>query len=425
MSNKKNQVKSIRSNQRSYLNKDFASFRSELNLYGQTYFSDKITDFSENGLAGMFIEMAAYVGDVMSYYLDHQYNELNILTAVETDNIERLVRSAGVKITGAAPATAIVSFYLEIPAKLVDNEYVPDSTKAPTINAGTVVSSNSGVKFELRESLVFGAKDSQGNILASYATMKTDSDGNPSSFSVKLNGLCMSGITSVETFNIPDTFSPFRKLTLDNSNVTEIISIVDSDGLEYYEVDSLTQDTVYKRVANSLEDSDLVSENIELIPAPRRFIKTTSRNTSKTTVQFGGGDALSTDDDIMPDPADISLPLYGKKKTFSRFAIDPNKLLKTRTLGIAPRNTMLSIRYRSGGGLSHNISAGGISVIGTLSTSFAATITASEIASVRASLEISNLIPAAGGENAPTTTELKSTALSYKNSQSRIVTKED
>jgi hypothetical protein len=126
---KKNLVKSIRENQRSYLNKDFNAFKAELLEYGQTYFSEKITDFSENGIAGMFIEMNAYIGDVMSYYLDHQFNELNILTAVESSNIERLIRSAGVKIRGAAPSSAIVSFYIETDSEIVDDAYVPQEQR--------------------------------------------------------------------------------------------------------------------------------------------------------------------------------------------------------------------------------------------------------------------------------------------------------
>ena len=165
-SDKKNIVKSIRQNQRSYLNKDFASFRAELQQYGQTYFSDKITDFSESGVAGMFIEMAAYVGDVMSFYLDHQFNELDILTAVEPGNVERLVRNAGVKIRGAAPATVDASVYIEVAAAFIDNEYAPNHNLLPIIKAGTQFASTSGPIFELLEDLNFSKKDASGKLIA-------------------------------------------------------------------------------------------------------------------------------------------------------------------------------------------------------------------------------------------------------------------
>jgi hypothetical protein len=425
MANDKTKLKILRSNQRSYLNKDFDSFRAELVQYGRTYFSDQISDFSENGVAGMFVEMAAYIGDVMSFYLDHQFNELDITTAVENENIERLIRNAGVKIQGASPASVDVSFFLEASAVLENNNYVPDINSLPIIRAGTIVSSNNGVRFELGEDLNFAKKDSQGNFIAEAKTMKTDSSGNPSTFSVKLVGLCKSGLTKSESFTLSDDFKPFRKVTLANPNVTQIISVKDSDNNEYYEVESLTQDVVFKRVINADSDSEFVAENIELIPAPYRFISSTSRSSGLTTVRFGGGSATSTDDDIMPDPSQIAIPLFGKKKTFSRFTIDPNTLLQTRTLGIAPRNTTITVRYRAGGGLSHNVSANSVTSIATLFTKFSSAATSAKISSVRASIEINNTNDAAGGESQMTLTELKATAISHRNSQSRIVTKAD
>ena len=425
MGSKKNNLKKIRSNQRSYLNKDFDAFRAELTQYGQIYFKDKINDFTENGLAGLLIEMAAYIGDNMSFYLDHQFNELDIVTAVESKNIERLVRNAGVKIQGASPSTVDVSFYLEAPATLLSNEYVPLQSSLPIIRAGTIVSANTGVKFELYDDLNFGEKDSSGKFKASYSTMKTDSDGNPTSFALKLVGKCTSGITASESFTVPDVFTPFRTIKLTGTNISEVISVIDSGGQQYYEVESLTQDTVFQRISNIGYDSDLVSENIEMIPAPYRFIKTTSRKTGSTTIRFGGGSAEGTDDDAMPDPSDIALPLYGKRQTFSRFTLDPNKLLQTRTLGVTPRNTTLHVRYRTGGGLSHNVSAGSIKTVSILSTKFSSSTSANVIASIRGSVEVANEFSAQGGEAAMTLNELRATALAFRNSQSRIVTKED
>jgi hypothetical protein len=255
--------------------------------------------------------------------------------------------------------------------------------------------------------------------------MKSDSDGNPSTFSIKLKGMCSSGISSSDTLSVPDTFKPFRTMSLSSPNVSEITSIIDSDGNRYYEVDALSQDTVFLRVANTLSDSDLVSENVEVVPAPYRYITTTSRNTGLTTIRFGGGDAQSTDDDIMPDPSEIAITLYGKKKSISRLTLDPNSLLKTRTLGIAPRNTTITVTYRAGGGLSHNVGAGSISNISSLVSKFSAGATSSVVSKVRSSLEVTNEDVAKGGESQMTLNELKSTVLSYQNSQSRVVTRAD
>ena len=152
-------IKNVRSNQRTYLARDFDSLRAELTQYAKIYFSDQMTDFSENGVGGLLIEMAAFVGDTLSYYLDHQFNELDIQTAVESQNIEKLIRASGVKITGASPATATINFYLEAPAAYSNNEYVPDVIALPIVKAGTLLTSTSGVLFELGKDINFAETD--------------------------------------------------------------------------------------------------------------------------------------------------------------------------------------------------------------------------------------------------------------------------
>lgn len=423
--NKKNTINSIRQAQRSYLNRDFDSFRSTLTQYGKVFFSDKITDFDQTGLAGMLVEMGAYIGDVMSYYIDHQFQELDIAEASEPINIERMIRNSGVKIGGASPSTAVIDFYMEVPSTQSGNDYLPDTSILPIIKEGTVLVSGGGIQFTLVEDLDMGKTYSNGELYASYTVMKSDSSGIPTSFSVKRSALCVSSSTYNEQFTISNTFKSFRTITLSNANVSEIISVVDAEGNEYYEVDALTQDTVFKRVINISGDSELVPENLELIPAPRRFITQTSNITKKTTLRFGGGSAESTDNDLMPDPAELSLPLYGKRTTISNFTIDPNRLLNTTTLGISPQGTTLTVSYRYGGGISHNVSEGSIRNVLSLSTKFPLVATASQISSIRSSLEVNNSNPASGGEAAPSLNELRSIALSYRNSQSRIVTKQD
>tara|TARA_R110001583_G_scaffold31600_1_gene107887 strand:+ start:47747 stop:49597 length:1851 start_codon:yes stop_codon:yes gene_type:complete len=422
--NKKDSLKSIRRNQRSYLNRDFESFRAQLVDYGRAFFPDKVSDFSPTGFAGMFVEMAAHVGDTMSYYLDHQFKELDLQTAIEPKNVERMIRSAGVKITGASPATVEVDFYFKIAAS-TSNTNEPDSTLLPVVQIGTIAQSSSGISFSLIDDIDFSERNELGELIATFVVMQSSASGTPQFYSVKRSGICISAVETTEAFNIPNSLKPFRTLTLSSPNVSEIISVRDREGNEYYEVESLTQDTVYKRVINTSADSLDVPENIELIPAPYRFISNASQITKKTTVRFGGGSAKSTDDDIMPDPAELSIPVYGKRTTVTSFAIDPNKLLLTSTLGISPKDTVIKIKYRSGGGISHNVSAGSIRTVGVLVAKFQETTRAGDIATIRGSIEANNINDASGGEVAPTLDELRGIARSFKNSQNRIVTKQD
>jgi hypothetical protein len=423
MSTIQQKLKQIR--QRSYLGKDFDALRDNLTTYAKSYYSDQIKDVSEGSVAGMFIDMAAYTGDVLSYYLDYQFNELNLATAIDVNNVERLIQRTGVKIGGAAPAILNVNFYAVIPSRLVDGTYVPNTQYLPIIQAGTQVTSNSGIVFELVDDLNFGSTDQNGNLIAQYKIFSQDVLGNPTRFVVRAIGFCSSGKVATENFTIGNDFIPFRTITLSNQNLSDIISVADIDGNQYYEVDSLTHDVVYKSVVNTARDRSEVQDSLAIMPAPRRFTSTTSRVSGKTTLTFGSGNASSLDDDIIPDPSELALPLYGAKKTFKKAVIDPNMLLQTRSLGISPTNTTIVVTYRYGGGLNNNVGVGSINKITRLLHAFPPS-TPSNIASIiRATFEVDNTEPAVGGEDALTLEDLRTIALDYANAQNRIVTKQD
>lgn len=414
-----------RFSQKTYLAKDFAGFRSDLLTYARNYFGEQIQDFNEASLGGMFLELAAYVGDSMSFYLDHQFNELDPGTAVESVNIQAHARNAGVKAIGAAPAVANVTFYIEVPASLSDSgEYLPLNSALPVIGAGTILSSNSGTRFRLDSELDFGETDKYGTLYATYVVGELADDGNPATFILNRTIECVSGETRVEYFTIPDNFIPFRKITLANPDVTQIIEVKDSDSDQYYEVESLTQDVVYKRIKNYGYDDDLVSESIQVTPAPKRFTARMDISSRLTTIEFGSGDATSLDDDILPDPSELALPLYGKR-TLSRFSIDPSSLLQTKTLGTAPRNTTLTVTYRYGGGLNHNVASNSIRTIQNLVIDFPRNPTLAISNAVITSLDVRNNEEARGGASAMSLEDLRAQIFAARNQQSRIVTQED
>jgi hypothetical protein len=409
----------------SYLNKDFDSFRSQLVSYAAANYSEQINDFTQAGLGGLFVDMAAYVGDSLSFYLDHQFNELNLETAIEEKNIERLVRLAGVKATPKSPATAYVDVSVVIPAKLNNNEYEPDSDLLPVIKSETTFTSTNGTNFYLYDDIDFSIKTDDNFLDATVTINGTDSAGNPSSFIVTKEGVCTSGKLINETHVIGDAFVPFRTISLRKGDVSEIIFVKDSDNNEYFEVDNLTQDLVYKRILNDFDDKNLVRERIEMSPASRRFVKEFDRQTGKTGIRFGGGREDVFDDDVIPDPSEFALPLFGDRKTFNSVTIDPNSFLETQTLGIAPKNTIITVAYRSGGGVLHNVPASSIATVSSLIMNFKTTPTPENIVKIRASTSVNNTIPAGGGEEEPTIEELRQIAINNQNSQNRIVTRQD
>ena len=411
-------------NKKNYLAKDFQSFRNELFSHAKLFFSDQIQDFTEPGLGGLLLDMASYVGDSMSYYLDHQFNELNWSTAVENRNIKRHLRNAGVRARGANPSVVMIKIYFEVPAENFNGEIIPKRNLLPVVKSNTTFVSNDGVSFSLMDDMDFSKTDRSGSYLYESIVVDADASGNPISFVVTRTGLAVSGTRKEEAFPIPNVKKSFRKIILPDENVTSIVSVTDSDGNEYYEVETLSQDTVFKKVVNVAEDNDDVEYNLEVAPAPYRFTTEYDYDTKLTSLQFGSGDALTTDDDLLPDPSDLALPLYGKS-TFSRFTLDPNKMMQTQTLGIAPRNTTLTVSYRAGGGLRHNVGAGSIRTITRLFLNFPSRANAADTQKVRASIDVTNPLPALDGDRAPTIEELRAQIPASRNSQSRIVTKAD
>lgn len=423
MSTNKNDITTIR--QRKYLAKDFDSLRAQILEYARAYYPDRIKDFSEASLGGLFLDMAAYVGDNMSFYLDHQFGELDPESAVETINIQRHLKNSGVPIVGTSPALVNLDLYLQVPSQYVNNQYVPQTSALPIIKAGSKFESTTGISFTLLNDVDFSKRKSNGDFLASYKIGQKMNDGTtPRTYVFWTKGLCISGSEHTDTFTIGSDFKPFRRFTLTYPNVSDIMSVTDDYGNSYYRVNSLTQDVVYKNVLNTLGDNDLVPDTLKIVTAPYRFIAETDLSDRRTTLTFGGGSADTLDDDIIMDPSEfaISMPY---SKTFARLAIDPGQLLKTKTLGIAATNTNLSVNYRFGGGLSHNVSSNSIKIVKTLKTFFPENPSQSIASFVRNSFEVNNSENASGGEDAPSSSNLRSLIPQVKNSQERIVSKED
>jgi hypothetical protein len=424
VSSKKEILKVLK--QRKFLNKDFDGFKADLVEYGRTHFADHARDLSEPGVIGMLLELAAYVGDVDSFYLDHQFQELDVETAVEVDNIQAHLRSAGVDIVGASPAVVEQTFFIEVPA--TGNPPAPSNVALPIIHEGTTVAGDDGVQFELVKDLDFNDTDRDGELEADIQIGKTDANNKPTTFILsnppsQEKGVCISGFRAVETLSVGQ-FEPFKQFTLSKENVTEIISITDNQGNEYYEVEHLSQDTVFQAILNRGADGELVKDNMVLLPAPFRYTAKTDLNTRLTTLTFGGGSAQSLDDDIIPDPSEFAVPLFGKRQ-FSRFTLNPGNLLRTTTLGIIAPNSTLTVTYRQGGGLSHNAAPNTIRGASTLLMSFPNDPSPRVAQFVRSSVDAKNSEEASGGEDAPTIDELKQRVPAVKSAQSRIVTKPD
>jgi len=411
---------------KTFINRDFESLRSQLLDTARTYFPDKIQDFSEASVGGMFLDFAATVGDSLNFYLDHSFRELDPIRAVEPDNIITHLRNAGVEIVGAAPASVNLKFSITVPAEFVASKgvFLPKRNAMPAILEGTTVSAANGIVFSTLADLDFTEQDEDSNFLADFVITTTADNGSPTNFRVTRGVGAVSGKLRTETITVGDTFVPFRELSLGEQSITSILSVRDDESNTYYQVSSLSEDTVFLKTKNKSSDTVAVSSFIQVLPAPYRFVRRYDPVTQLTTLRFGSGNAETLDDDIIPDPSDLSLILFGKP-VMAKFSIDPQSLLETQTLGISPRSTSLSIRYRHGGGLDHNVTSNSIESLIGLSISFRRSPNAAEALNVRQSVLVTNDDPARGGDSPPTLFDLQSRITSARKSQRRVVSRED
>ena len=407
-----------------YINKDFSDFRDNLIEFARVYFPNTYNDFNEASPGMMFIEMAAYVGDVLSYYIDSQFRESLLAYAEEKRNVYTIAQSFGYKPKTTSPSSVVLDVFQSVPA--INGK--PDLRYALNIEAGAQVSAGStGTTFRTLEDVNF--KFSSSFDPRETSILESDS-GDVTKFLLKKKVKAESGTVVTETF----TFGAAEKYTqikLANPNVIEIISCTDSDNNTWYEVDSLARDTVFEDMeANTLNSPDLV-EDRETVPYILKLKKVSRRFTSfidendQTIVRFGAGISDNPDEEIIPSPDSVGSNLPGSPSKLTT-AFDPSNFLKTKAFGLAPSNTTLTIKYSYGGGIDDNVNSGDITNLSSISFQIQDTLlNASSVQESKDSVVFTNVNPSTGGSSGQTIREVRESALAYYQSQQRAVTKED
>ena len=411
-----------------YLNRDFSSFRDGLIEFAKTYFPNTYNDFNESDPGMMFIEMASYVGDTLSYYIDEQFKESMLSFAEEKKTIYEIAQGYGYKPKQASPATVTFDVFQTVPAAGSGDSAIPDEDYCVVIPAGMQATSDNGTVFRTLGEVIFNDSSSlsprEDSIFETF-------ENNITKFLLKKKVKAVSGNTTTEYINFAAA-EKYRRVALTNSPVLEIISVTDSDGNIWYEVPFLAQDTVYADFQNTENNSpDLVNGRnfapflLKLVKTSKRF-KTFIRTDGRTEMRFGSGVAAGADEEIIPNPTSVGSNLPGTPR-FLDTAFDPANFLNTETYGQCPTNTTLSITYSYGGGIKDNVASNSIKNITSLQPQFdnslslvdsVKTITQNSIAST-------NPDPATGGSGAETLENVKVNAAAYFQAQSRAVTKDD
>ena len=409
-----------------YLNKDFSGFRANLVNYAQTYFPTTYTDFDSTSPGMMFMEMASYVGDVLSFYLDNQVQENFLQYTKQTDNIFDLAYmfSYRPKVTGLASVE--MEFFQEVPSKVKNGINVPDYNYSLYVRENTTISGN-GVNFTISDPIDFSVSNSLDPTTVTVSQINNDE---PSYYILKKTRTATSSnIESTSfTFTTPEEFPT---VTLNASNIAGILDCVDSEGNDWYEVDYLAQDLVFDGIKNTNVNDPNNYQNVGDTPyilktkkVQRRF---TSRFLSPNTmqIQFGSGNPDITDEEIIPNPNNVGLGLPFENKKLTT-AFSPTNFIFTNSYGIAPSNTTLTLRYITGGGVGANVPANSITSLNTSNSTFNNTgLNQTTSNYVFGTLSANNPTAASGGKDGDNVEEIRQNAIANYSTQLRNVTADD
>jgi hypothetical protein len=411
-----------------YLNQDFSGYRANLINYAQTYFPNSYTDFSPTSPGMMFMEMSAYVGDVLTYYINNQIQENFLQYSRQTSNIYDLAYMFGYKPKVTGLAVVDVDFYQELPAKVVDGKTVPDYDYALYVGENTQISSPSNLSnvFTIEDSIDFTISSSLDPTAVSIAQI---SNGEPIYFLLKKTRKALSGqiVTQQFTFSSP---TEFPTVVLNAENISNILDITDTDGNTWYEVDYLAQDTIFNGIKNTNVNDPNNYQNLDTpyilkTQAVQRRFTTRFLSENQLQIQFGTGDPIINDEDIIPNPTNVGLGLPFEKNKLTT-AYSPNNFIFTNTYGIAPSNTTLTVRYLTGGGVGSNIPSNNLTNLDTANIKFLKTnLTPNSANYIFNTVASNNDKAASGGKDGDTLEEIRQNSISNYSSQLRNVTADD
>ena len=415
-----------------YINRDFNDFKNSLVEYSKTYFPNTFNDFTPDSTGMLFIEMASYVGDVLSFYLDNQVQETFIQYSRETQNLFNMAYMLGYTPKVTTVASTNIDFYQQLPSKTVGGVTFPDFDYALIIPENTPITSNanSSQQFIIEDVIDFTSSSSLDPTEISVYQVTSLV---PTSFLLKKTRKAISSTIKTETFTFEEGVK-FDTRTINDSNIVSVLDVFDSDGNRWYEVPNLAQENVFDTIRNTNVNDPNVADDgegndvpylLQLKQVQRRFTARFQNQTS-LQIQFGAGNYGDNDEEIVPNPDNVGLGLPFERTQLTT-AFSPLNFVFTNTYGIAPSNTTLTVRYLTGGGIASNVNSGTLTSINLSNVRFINTnLTNSALANqIFNSVATNNVAAADGGQDGDSIEELRQNALGNFQTQLRTVTKED
>ena len=409
-----------------YLNKDFNSYKNQLMEFAEVYFPNSFNDFSEGNPGMMFLEMAAYVGDVLSFYTDTQLRESFLTLAQEKENLYNLAYAMGYKPKATSAASVNLEIFQLVPALDASNNFAPDYDYALKIDENSSFKSTEGPIFYINNQVDFSFSSSfSPTDVSIYSYNGTD----PEYYLLKKSTQAISGERKTQTFTVGSA-EQFKTLTMFDSNIISIESVVDSEGNNWSEVPYLAQDTIFEEIKNTgANDSELNQYNqqtpylLKLKRSSRRFVSRFKTN-NELEIQFGAGISDKADEEIIPNPDNIGLGIKDGRSSLDQ-AYDPSNFLYTKAYGQVPANTILTVTYLVGGGLSANVNSNTLTKVETLFSTNKPNLNIPTLKFIQSSVASTNKEAAKGGGAGDSVEDIRLNTMANFSAQQRAVTKED
>ena len=409
-----------------YLNKDFNSYKNQLMEFAEVYFPNSFNDFSEGNPGMMFLEMAAYVGDVLSFYTDTQLRESFLTLAQEKENLYNLAYAMGYKPKATSAASVDLEIFQLVPS-LPNNDFKPDFNYALKIDENSSFKSTEGSIFYISNQVDFSYSSSFSPTDVSIYQYNDNND--PEYYLLKKSTQAISGERKTQTFTVGSA-EQFKTLTLFDGSIISIESVVDSEGNNWSEVPYLAQDTIFEEIENTgANDPELNQYNqqtpylLKLKRASRRFVSRFKAN-NELEIQFGAGTSDKADEEIIPNPDNIGLGVKDGRSSLDQ-AYDPSNFLYTKAYGQVPANTTLTVTYLVGGGLNANVNSNTITKVETLFPVNKPNLNPSILKFIQSSVASTNKEAAKGGGAGDSVEDIRLNTMANFSAQQRAVTKED
>ena len=413
-----------------YLNRDFSDIRDRLIEFSQTYFPNTYNDFSPTSPGMMFMEQAAYVSDIMSFYLDNQLQETFTTLAKQTNNLYELAYMFGYKPKVTGVAQVEIDLYQQVPAKdLGGGNFAPDFDYALTIEENSTITStlSPSISFLIEDKCDFSFSSS---LDPTEVDIYQVAGNEPAYYLLKKTKKATSSNINTQTFTFT-TPEQFPTINITDTNIVKILDITDSDGNIWSEVDYLGQEMVYDKIKNTNPNDPNNTLNNGEVPYLLQLKKVQRRFATRFTadnnlqIQFGTGNPNDTDELITPNPNNVGIGLPFEQDKLTT-AFSPTNFLFTNTYGIAPSNTTLTVRYLTGGGVESNVPEGDLTTLNNSSVKFNKNNLIPNTANyIFGTLAVTNPSAASGGQSGDTNEEIRQNTLFQTNTQQRTVTLDD